>query len=243
MSLIATKGIVLTHFKYSETSIIVQILTQDRGKMSFIANGVRKKKPSFPYGYFQAFSILEIIFFDSKTSDLYRIKEVTPLRLNSNIQIQLYKSNIALFLAEIIHQTHANHHQEYDLYEFLFRFIPYLDECSNEKLNNVHLWALIKLIYFLGIYPNINYSLETPIFNPVEACFVNSSQMKQSYFNMEQSKLLYQISKKSVEDVPSIILTRDQRQTFIQLILDYMNIHLEGFKPGKSLSILQEIFD
>ena len=38
-----TKGIVLRHFKYSETSVITEILTEENGKQRFIANGVRKK--------------------------------------------------------------------------------------------------------------------------------------------------------------------------------------------------------
>ncbi len=105
MKLNKTKGIVLNQFKYSETSLIVNILTEDFGKMSFIINGVRKKKSKIPANYFQAFNILQIVFIESQKSDLHRITEVNTDALLTNIIFDIHKSSICMFLAEMIHLT------------------------------------------------------------------------------------------------------------------------------------------
>ena len=48
-----TRGIVLNHIKYSDTSVIVTMYTETFGRQAYIVNGVRGKKSKIKANIFQ----------------------------------------------------------------------------------------------------------------------------------------------------------------------------------------------
>ena len=62
--IIKTRGILLKTTKYSETSLICKILTEERGLKSYIISGVRKKKGKTSAGLLQVMSILDLVVYD-----------------------------------------------------------------------------------------------------------------------------------------------------------------------------------
>ncbi len=238
-----TKGIVLNQFKYSETSLIVNILTKDFGKMSFIINGVRKKKSKFPANNFQAFNIIELVFIHSKKSDLHRIIEISSDTVLNNIIFDIYKSSICMFLAEIIHLTYRSSEKDEQLYKFLENIIQFIDVTPTENITNIHLWSLLRLMQFNGISPENNYSDSQPYFNPIEGRFTNDNRKNQSIYTTINSKRINQLLNSKVEKNSSIEMSRKERNKLLNLMLQYFQIHLDSFKTSKSLDILSEVFN
>ena len=70
-----TKGIVLSYMKYGDNSIIARIFTEEYGYGSYIVNSIRSQKSKKSIGYFQPFSILELVLYVKETRDLQRISE------------------------------------------------------------------------------------------------------------------------------------------------------------------------
>jgi len=243
MVLEKTEGIVLRHFKYSETSVITEILTQKNGKQSFIANGVRKKKSKIPYAYFQSFNQLEIIYYPSSRSKLFRIKEINSKNTNQNINFDVIKSSIALFLAEIISNTIQEGEKEEQLFEFLSQFIPFLDNSNRQMISNIHLWAVIRLMQFSGIAPENNFTEQNCYFNPSEGKFTNNTFENKLIYNREISFILHQLLSIPIEKSHKIPLSRATRKEILEKMIQYFNLHIDGFKTSKTLDILSMIFE
>ena len=63
MTVISSKAIVISTIKYSDTSLIVRLYTEEVGLVSFLLKGVLKsKKGKLRTAYFQPLNQLSIIF-------------------------------------------------------------------------------------------------------------------------------------------------------------------------------------
>ena len=126
-----TKGIVLSKVKYAESSIICKIYTSEFGTQSYIVNGVRKKKGNS--GYYQVLNLLDLNVYNKNGKDLHRIKEVKMSRVYANIPFDVYKSSIALFIAEV------------------------LSKCLKEEIERESIWVIVinmKILVILSIKEN-----------------------------------------------------------------------------------------
>lgn len=242
MTPVKTKGIVLNYHKYSESSIILNVLTEDFGKLSFIVNGVRKKKSKIPINYFQAFNILQIVFLQSPKSDLHRIVEVNNENVLQNIIFDLNKSSICMFLSEMVLSIYHSSEKDKSLYSFLENLIEYIDSASIQAISNIHIWTLIRLMQFSGIGPENNFSKENPFFDLIEGRFTNSKLLSNKVFNAFNSQILSSMLKSNINESGTISLSRQQRNDFLSEILRYFQIHIEGLRNNKSLKVLTEVF-
>ena len=75
--LVKTKGIVINHIKYKESSIIVRIYTEKLGLQSYIVNGVRSAKAKNKMALFQVLTILDLVaYYYEDQNKLNRISEI-----------------------------------------------------------------------------------------------------------------------------------------------------------------------
>jgi DNA repair protein RecO (recombination protein O) len=243
LSLKKTKGIVLNQFKYSETSLIVNILTKDYGKMSFIVNGVRKRKPKFPANYFQAFNILDIVYSESKKSDLHRITELSNSSSLNSIIFDIHKSSICLFLAEIINITNQSSEKDEALYNFLEKLIIYIDSSESANISNIHLWSILRIMQFNGINPNNNHTVINKYFNPIEGQFTDSKNKNALIYSEKDSEIIHQLLQSQIEESSNIRISRENKTVLLNSMIQYFQIHIDGFRKSKSLDILSEVFE
>ena len=79
-----TAGIVLSHIKYKDTSIIVRIFTRDLGLKAYLVNGVRSLGKGSKIALYQPLTLLDLVVYDKENTGLQRISEAkinTPQRL------------------------------------------------------------------------------------------------------------------------------------------------------------------
>ena len=98
-----TRGIILHTLNYSETSLIVKIITPDFGVKSYIVNGVRSKKSKFKATIFQPLALVDMVVSNTDKAELQRISEINILSPYTDIPYNIIKSSIALFLNEIVY--------------------------------------------------------------------------------------------------------------------------------------------
>ena len=78
-----TEGIVLQKTDYSETSLILKILTEDKGLQSFIFQGAKRKNKKGQL--VSPLSVLSITYFQRKESDLSKISSIELAAIYKNI--------------------------------------------------------------------------------------------------------------------------------------------------------------
>ena len=101
-----TRGVVLSHIKYRETSLIVKIYTEAFGLQTYIVNGVRSSKASkSKSAFFQPLMLLDLIVYHKDGQSMHHIKEIKTAYIFKNIPYEHKKCVIAIFLSEILQNT------------------------------------------------------------------------------------------------------------------------------------------
>jgi DNA repair protein RecO (recombination protein O) len=100
-----TRGIVLSHIKYKETSIIARIFTDAFGSQSYIVNGVRSTNARTKIGLFQPLTLLDLVVYHNSKKEINRISELKPGFTFHSIPFNIKKMAIALFITELLGKT------------------------------------------------------------------------------------------------------------------------------------------
>ena len=236
-----TRGIVLNHIKYSETSIIVTIYTERFGRQSYIINGVRSKKAKIKANIFQPLFLLNMEVYYKPKRDLQRVKEIQNAFVFSNLPYDLKKSTLAIFIAEILYKTIQEQEPNRELFEYLFNSIQLLD-LKEKGLSNFHIYFLIHLTKYLGFFPNNNNSETNCYFDLKAGNFMQIKPMHLSYLDKDQSIIFNQMLKFSGDQHENLKMGYKERIQLLEKIIEYYTLHNEGVKSIKSLDVFKEVF-
>lgn len=240
MPVVTTNAIVLSSLKYSDTSLIVKCFTSKEGLKTYLIRGVLKaKKGGLKAGYFQPLTQLKIVGNHNNKGNLNSIKEVQVLYSYKTIYNDIVKQSIVLFLSEILSNCIQEEEENIALFSYLETAFKWLD--LHDKVANFHLLFLLNLTRFLGFYPDTTENNKEG-FSLVEGVFTDSNTNKNiiSGNDFHQFKKLLGIDFDSIE---SVSFSKQERQSLLQMIIRYFELHLEGFKNPKSLQILEAVFN
>lgn len=237
---IKTKAIVISTLKYGEADLIAKCFTQEKGLVSYMLKGIRKsKRGKLRMSMFQQLSILEVEASHKENKNLQYLKEVKVFHPYQSLQTDIYKSTIVMFLAEVLKSSIQEEEKNESLFLFLIESFGFLDK--TKAIKNFHLHFIVKLTQFLGFYPDTQ-TKDFPYFDMLNGIF----QLKEynSYsFNSFNSELLKElISYSEYEEANQIKLNQERRKSFLDFMMLYYELHLQGFRKPKSLEILKQIF-
>ena len=233
------KSIVLSKTKYRDYDLIVKCYTLERGIVSYILRGVLKsKKSQTKTVYFQALSQLQLEENYKTNQSLHTIREVKSNYIYKSLHTNIYKSAIVLFLAEILSSTLKEEEKNEELFVYLETALQYLD--NEEKYANFHLLFLLKLTKYLGFHPEVKNS-HLPYFNLHSGVFEASTTSIYSISNKSLT-LLKQLLGINFDALNTIRISAKQRQEFLNMLLHYFELHLDGFKKPKSLQVFNDVF-
>lgn len=238
--LVKTKGIVFRTIKYSETSIITDIFTRERGLRSFIVNGIRKSKPRFSHALFQIMSQIDLLAYDHR-HNLNRIKEISWDYAYSEIPFNIIKSSIGIFMTELCQKAIKEKETNRPMYDFLSNWFIYLDQCKT-PFANIHLLFMIEFSAMLGFQPMNNYHKEgKPYFNLKEGYFIHTNLDEQYTMDRRSSQNFSLLLNTNKENLDSIKLSREARSILINYLINFYQLHIENFPKLKSVDVLSEV--
>jgi DNA repair protein RecO (recombination protein O) len=238
--LIKTRGIVLRAIKYSETSIIADIYTEERGLRSYIISGVRSPKARLKASLLQVMSLVELVAYERHEQGLNRIKELRAAHVYGAIPFDVRKGAVGLFLAEIARKAIREPEENRALFGFLFEAFRFLDE-SPHPVVNLHLHFLVNFSAFLGFLPGGRWAADTPFFDLQEGAFAAMAPDHAYYLDETESKLLFELLECPLEDCHHIALSRAQRKALLLHLLDYYRYHLDSFPDIHAHVVLEEV--
>lgn len=236
-----TKGIVLHHIKYSETSVIVTVYTEVFGRQSYIINGVRGKKSKIKANILQPLFLLDMEVYHKPKRELQRVKELQTDFIFSSLPYDIRKSTIALFIAEILYKTIQEQEANPELFNYLYNSIQVFDLKEN-GISVYHLYFLVHLSKYLGFFPDNNYTNQNCYFDLKQGQFVKLKPLHVFAIEKEESKILSQLLEFSDKQHEDLKLTAKSRALLLEQILDYYALHNDGVSNIKSLSVLKEVF-
>lgn len=239
MGVVSTKAIVISSIKYGDSSLIVKLYTYELGLISCMVKGVLKsKKGKLKAAYFQPLTLLSAVINYQEKRNLQSIREVQVSHLYQTVHSDVIKQSVVMFLSEVLSSSIQEEESNTLLFEYLENAFLWLD--SHESISNFHLLFLLNLTKFLGFYPDTS-DADKQAFHLLEGIFTEASTQKEIISGDEvvQLKKLLGIKFDAIE---SVNFSKTQRQTVLQMLIRYFELHLHGFKNPRSLGVLEAVF-
>jgi DNA repair protein RecO (recombination protein O) len=235
------KGVVLHHIKYKESSAIVYVYTDLYGRQSYLVNNIRGRRSKYSGNLLQSLTFLEIEAYHKEGKDLQHVKEISNYIPYRSIPFDMHKNSQTLFLAEVLYKVLREEDPNVELYSFLENSLQLLD-LAEEGMPNFHLLFLVQLTKYLGFLPENNFGEEQSGFDMRNGEFSNGSGIHPDFFDRTSAVLLNTFLKCSFAKISEISVNQEDRQKFLENMLDYLRLHIHGFGNVKSLAVLQEIY-
>ncbi len=237
-----TRGVVLHTIKYTDSSVISHIYTENFGRKSFIITGARGRKSPARVNLLQHLSILDMEVYIKQTRDLQRIKEIRIHEPFSSIPYHPVKNAVALFVSEILYKTLQEEEPNPNLFSYLLNAIMIFD-LSGKGYANFHLLFLLGLTRYLGFFPRNNYNLSNEFFDIENARFTVTRPLHPHFISPDASRHLPGLMECSFENMDKIRLNSAMRNNLLKGILDYYRFHIPVMGNIKSFSVLKEVFE
>ena len=238
-----TKGIVLKAFAYSETSIIVKILTKEFGVKSYIIKGSRKPKSKLRSNLFQPLYILELEAYNNPKKDLQLVSEAKIDYDLTPLFSEIKKTTLAFFISDIINQCLREEEKNEEIYEFIEGKIKALNSLES-KFSTFHLYFLTELSGHLGFEPMNNYNKENQYFNLLKGYFTKTAPSHTNYLNEKESALFSSFllsANPEIENQSTISLTKEEKTQILNILIKFYETHLLSPNSIKSHQILTTI--
>jgi DNA repair protein RecO (recombination protein O) len=239
--LLKTRGIVFRTHKYGESSLIVEMYTEQRGLRKYIISGVRSAKARTKASLLQVMTLLDIVAYERDDRDLNRLKELQPAFIYMSIPFDVRKGAVGLFMVEVARKAIREREENEALFNFLFDRFAKLDQSSN-SIANYHLAFLLELSAYLGFAPAGEYSDETPIFDLQDGEFVARPPDHSQYLIDEVALAFYELLHYPAPRAHELKLERAVRQRLLSELIRYFQLHLEGMGEVNAHLILREVF-
>ena len=225
-----TKGIVLGHIKYGESSLIIQIYTEKFGIQSYIENGVRKTKAKHKIAIFQPLTLLDLVVYKKSASSINRMSEIKVNPPYRTIPYQIIKSSIGIFLAEFLNHILRGEEEENPImFSFIHDSLIYFDQ-AEENYINFHLQFLAQLSSYLG-------------FRPSGAVEIMDEVGQYHQIKLRPDELVKLEELLANDLTHQLQVTAEQRQQLLKVLIHFYQIHSHSFKEIKSLRVLHEVLN
>jgi DNA repair protein RecO (recombination protein O) len=217
-----TRGIVFRFTKYGDTSIIVNVFTEMFGLQSFIVNGVRSASAKGnKIALYQPLTLLDMVVYHRENANINRIKEVKCIHPFHAMPVDVRKSTIAMFIAEVVNKSVKEETHAGAIFDFLFNSLIALDVVE-EGVENFHLLFLLQLSRYLG-------------FGAYKAVELVGGRGASPEIEM----VLGQLLAANFTSMPR--LTRQQRIATLDLLVRFYADHIDSFGDMKSVPVLAEV--
>lgn len=237
--LIKTKAIVISALKYGEADLIVKAYTLSNGLCTYMLKGVLKsKKGKFKASMFQSLTQLDIIANHRGGGKLEYLREAKVTGNYQSLHTHPVKLTMVMFLAEMLRNTIHEEESNEALFNYLQYSFHYLD--AADRIANFHLLFLLNLTSYLGFQPEMGIK-DLPVFNMLDGIFQDFSS-NDYCIEGKNVDLLKSLLGIEFDELQHIKLNQASRNEFLNMLLLYYELHIEGFRKPRSLSVLKEIF-
>jgi DNA repair protein RecO (recombination protein O) len=237
---VTTNAIVLSTLKYAEADLIVSCYTETAGLKSYLLRNILKsRKGKLRVSHFQLLTQLELTATHRDKGTLERIQEAKIIRPYKSLHMDVVKSGMVMFLAELLKISIREEEANRALFRYIQKSLDWLD--TNHAIANFHLLFLLNLTSFLGFYPDTANS-EKRYFNLQEGNF-DESPFGITAVEGPHVEAFKQFFGIDFDEIERIKLTKTVRSEVLNLILSYYQLHLQAYRKPKSLLVLNQLFN
>jgi len=236
-----SRAIVLRTVRYGDKRMMVDMLTEQCGRLSFattIGSSARSRQKQL---YFQPLSILEVVFDHRPSQSVQRLKDVRIWWPSSSLHFDSYKMSLVFFLSEFLYYVTRGEQENAPLFEYIVSSLAWLDSVSG-SFSNFHLVFMMRLSRFVGFLPNLDNYTEGDCFDLQEGAFCHEVPRHTDYLNPEEAARIALLMRLRYETMHLCAMSRRERNRCTEVIVSFYRLHVPGFAEMKSLAVVQDLF-
>ena len=237
-----SRGIVLHTVPYNDTLSVVQIYTEEHGRMAYMLPRGAGRAAKMARALYTPLSLIEFEMEYRPGRELQRIGEAHTWQALPLLQGDPARASLALFLAEFLGKVLQSSEAQPDMFAYIVRSIELLGRMQGNYAN-FHLCFLVGLAPFLGITPNADSYRDGYCFNMQEGVFVAQPPLLSPSLAPAEAHFLTRLLRIDYTNMHLFRLSRQQRSYILDRMIFYYGLHLPGVGNMKSLAVLRAIFD
>jgi len=152
-TIIKTRGIVLRHSPHTESSRIVQWLTEDHGKIVTLAKGALRPRNEM-LGQFDHLYTCELIYYGKDKDAVFITRTISALKSRARFRTDWRASLAAQYLADLTARAMPEHEPAVELFALLDNALDELDASGWSA--PVFFCYELRLLELLGLHPKID---------------------------------------------------------------------------------------
>ena len=236
-----TRALVLRTVKYGERGLIVDMLSEGHGRLSFMVSIGQTQRSRMKKQLFQPLSMLDLEFDLRPNARLQKLKDVRVNHPYASIPFDPYKLSISLFVAEFLLYATRDEQFNEPLFAYLEHSLQWLDG-STDHFANFHLVFMMRLSRFIGFFPNLEDYQEGCCFDLRNGEFTPHAPLHADFVQPDEAAKIGLLMRMDYETMRLFRMSRTERNRCTELILSYYRLHVPGFPQLRSLSVVQELF-
>ena len=239
--LIKTKAIVLHSLKLGDSQMIVEVFTEQMGRVSLVCHISQSAKSKIKKQFFQPLTVIALEFDYRQNVKLQHIRDVRIALPFTSIPFDPFKLSISLFIAEFLYHATRDEQSNPPLFAYIENSIEWLDG-SQRSFSNFHLVFMMRLSRFLGFFPNLEDYREGDFFDLRNGVFITIPPLHPDYLRPDEAAKIRLLMRMNFETMHLFAMSRQERNRCAELIIIFYRLHIPNFPDLKSLAVLKELF-
>lgn len=225
-------GILLAKSDFSETSVVVRVLTREKGLQSFLAPGAKRKGKT---GMWTMMPV-ELQYYQRNDSQLPKLTEWNVLFPCEQLMFDPVKSCLCFFMGEVTQQLIHQGQQDHGLFSFLLEELKWLQE-SNE-FTNYPLWFVATCANHFGIAPETQHG---EVFDFKKGGFTSVEPDYPFYAKGAFTEWCKKAISLDKVHFLALNIPKSERNAALKAWLDFLSHQISSMRPLKSLDVLKEV--
>ncbi|MBK9291894.1 MAG: DNA repair protein RecO [Bacteroidetes bacterium] len=235
-----SRGIVLQQLRYSDSSLIVRIYSEQHGLLTFMVKGAYSRRSRFRPALFQPLNLVDFVANVNPAKDFQYFSEVAVTYPYHSIPNLPDKRTMALFLAELLSKTLMEQGPNPMLFGFLHSSLQWFD-LQDAHYTDFHLYFMLELSRFLGFYPRLQAEPDWQVFDLLDGSFRRQPAGLNYYINRDEALLLRKLAETSLQDLHKLDFNLIQRRRLLEILILYYQLHLPVFRGLQSHEVLRTV--
>ena len=236
-----TPALVLSTVNYGDRQLIVDLLTRQAGRQSFIVRLSQSPHGRVHRRLFQPLTLLDADFTLRPNRTLQRFSEVRMSRPWTSLTANPYKMPLVFFVAEFLRHATRDEQDVATLFDYVVDSVEWLDMAS-EGYANFHLVFMIRLSMFLGFFPNLESYEPGACFDLRSGCFTPQAPMHPDFMPPDDAAKMRLLMRMTYDNMHLFAMSRDDRNRCVDIILRFYRLHIPDFPEMRSLEVVKTLF-
>jgi DNA repair protein RecO (recombination protein O) len=235
-----TSGIVFHSTRFSDTSAVVKIYTEEFGLMSFLIKGLYSKRSKLRSAMFGHLTLLDLVVERREHKTMHYIRELNFNQAQTDLSNSISRSAIILYINELLYKCVKEEECNRPLFGFIATSIQKLAD-KDMPVQAFHLLFMLKLTRFLGFSPRLSKTNAGSYFDMEEGLFLDSEPLHRYFISGKPAAVLEQLQGMDYDDLKNFSIPTVVRDELLESLLDFYRLHIPDMGEMKSVKVLREL--